>query len=219
MSETTIITLDGPAGVGKSTIARRLASELGLAYLDTGAMFRATAWKLGEGSWDWDDARLSEALSGLDFVLEGRGGDSVLSLNNKPIGDEVRTEQVGMWGSNVAKLPVVREFLKQAQRRVGEKTSLVAEGRDMGTVVFPHAEHKIFLDADLEERAKRRFKQLKAMGKPADLDQLTEQIRQRDHQDRNRKVAPLRPADDAELVDTTHLDVEGVFEKILSLLK
>lgn len=219
MSGTTIITLDGPAGVGKSTIAKRLATELDLAYLDTGAMFRATAWKLGDGSWDWDEARLEDSLSFLEFFLEGSGGESVLSLNNAPIGDEVRTEQVGMWGSNVAKLPVVRDFLKQAQRRVGEKTSLVAEGRDMGTVVFPDARHKFFLDADLEERAKRRFKQLKAMGKPADLGELTEQIGLRDQQDRNRKVAPLRPAVDAEIVDTTHLDVDGVFERVLSLIR
>lgn len=210
-----IITLDGPAGVGKSTLAKRLADKFEIAYLDTGAMFRGTAWKLGEGSWNWDAAKLAEALKGLEFTLSGSGSNSTLSLNGTPLTDEIRTETVGMLASNVAQVPAVREFQKAAQRAMGKTTSLIAEGRDMGTVIFPQAPCKFFLDADLEERARRRFEQLKEMGKPADMAELIKQITARDDQDRNRKVAPLRPAEDSILVDTTHLDIDGVFEKLV----
>lgn len=210
-----IITLDGPAGVGKSTLAKRLADRFEIAYLDTGAMFRGTAWKLGEGSWDWEADRLAEALQGLEFTLSGSGSDSCLSLNGTPLTDEIRTETVGMWASNMAKIPAVREYQKIAQRSIGETTSLIAEGRDMGTVIFPQAPCKFFLDADLEERARRRFIQLQEMGKPADMDELIEQIRARDDQDRNRKVAPLKPAEDSIIVDTTKLDINGVFDKLV----
>ncbi|WP_319762988.1 (d)CMP kinase [Maridesulfovibrio sp.] len=210
-----IITLDGPAGVGKSTLAKRLADRFEIAYLDTGAMFRGTAWKLGQGSWDWDEEKLDEALKGLEFTLSGSGSNSTLSLNGTPLTDEIRTETVGMWASNMARIPAVREYQKIAQRRIGETTSLIAEGRDMGTVIFPQAPCKFFLDADLEERARRRFEQLKEMGKPAEMEELIEQIGKRDEQDRNRKVAPLKPAEDSILVDTTNLDINGVFDKLV----
>jgi len=210
-----IITLDGPAGVGKSTLAKRLADRFEIAYLDTGAMFRGTAWKLGEGAWDWDAGKLDEALKGLEFTLSGSGSNSTLSLNGTPLTDEIRTETVGMWASNMAKIPAVRDYQKIAQRAIGETTSLIAEGRDMGTVIFPQAPCKFFLDADLEERARRRFKQLKDMGKPAKMAELIEQIAARDDQDRNRKVAPLKPAEDSIIVDTTHLDINGVFDKLV----
>ncbi|NDV23917.1 (d)CMP kinase [Desulfovibrio sp. JC022] len=210
-----IITLDGPAGVGKSTLAKRLADRFEIAYLDTGAMFRGTAWKLGEGSWDWEAEQLNEALKGLDFTLSGSGSNSILSLNGIPLTDEIRTETVGMWASNMAKIPAVRELQKIAQRAIGETTSLIAEGRDMGTVIFPQAPCKFFLDADLEERARRRFEQLKEMGKPAEMAELIEQISTRDDQDRNRKVAPLKPAEDSIIVDTTRLDIDGVFDKLV----
>ncbi|WFS62520.1 (d)CMP kinase [Pseudodesulfovibrio thermohalotolerans] len=210
MGSPLIVTIDGPAGVGKSTMAKRLARLLSIPYLDTGAMFRSVAWKLGKGAWNWSEEDLEKALDGLAYSLSGVGEDSVLSLNGKPIGNEIRTEEVGMWASNIATLPVVRNFLKKAQQALGERFSLVAEGRDMGTVVFPGAPHKFFLDASVEERAQRRFLQLERMGKPADLDELREQIAKRDAQDRNRPVAPLKPADDAIVIDTTELDRDQV---------
>ncbi len=219
MSVPFIITLDGPAGVGKSTLAKRLADHFKIAYLDTGAMFRATAWKLGEGSWDWEEERMESSLKELEFTLSGSGSNSVLSLNGVPLTDEIRTETVGMWASNVARIPSVRSRQKEAQRSIGTTTSLIAEGRDMGTVIFPQAPCKFFLDADLEERARRRFMQLEEMGKPADLSELIEQIRARDDQDRNRKVAPLKPAEDAILVDTTNLDIDGVFNCLVEEVK
>jgi len=214
-----IVTIDGPAGVGKSTMAKQLARELGIPYLDTGAMFRSIAWKLGEGSWDWDEARLESELAAFDYTLSGIGEDSILSLNGVVIGDEIRTEEVGMWASNVATLPVVRSFLKTAQQSLGERFSLVAEGRDMGTVIFPDAPHKFFLDASVDERAQRRFLQLQDMNKPADLEELKTQIARRDHQDRNRAVAPLKAADDATTVDTTDLDKQQVFEALVKGVK
>lgn len=210
MGKRLIVTIDGPAGVGKSTMAKRLARFLAIPYLDTGAMFRSVAWKLGEGSWEWPEGDIAKALSGVEYALSGVGGDSVLSLNGVPIGDEIRTEEVGMWASNVATLPVVRTFLKKAQQRLGEQFSLVAEGRDMGTVIFPDAPHKFFLDASVQERARRRFLQLREMDKPADLKELEAQIAARDHQDRNRAVAPLKPADDAVVIDTTEMDRDQV---------
>lgn len=209
-----IVTIDGPAGVGKSTMAKQLARHLSIPYLDTGAMFRAVAWKLGENSWEWDEPRLEAELNSFDFTLSGVGEDSILSLNGTPIGNEIRTEQVGMWASNVATLPVVRTFLKAAQQSLGARFSLVAEGRDMGTVIFPDAPHKFFLDASVDERANRRFLQLQEMGKPADLEELKEQIAKRDHQDRNRAVAPLKAADDATVIDTTELDKQQVFDAL-----
>jgi len=214
-----IVTIDGPAGVGKSTMAKQLARELSIPYLDTGAMFRSIAWKLGEGSWDWDEAKLETEMADFDYTLSGIGEDSILSLNSTVIGDEVRTEQVGMWASNVATLPVVRNFLKTAQQSLGTRFSLVAEGRDMGTVIFPDAPHKFFLDASAEERAHRRFLQLEELGQPADLEELTEQIAKRDHQDRNRAVAPLKAADDAVTVDTTELSKKQVFEALVEGVK
>jgi len=214
-----IVTLDGPAGVGKSTMAKQLAKELSIPYLDTGAMFRAIAWKLGEGAWRWDETELEGEMAGFDFTLSGVGETSILSLNGVEIGDEIRTEQVGMWASNVATLPVVRTFLKQAQRSIGDRFALVAEGRDMGTAIFPDAPYKFFLDATVEERARRRFLQLRDMGKPAELEELKEQIEARDLQDRSRTVAPLKPADDAITIDTTDLSKTEVFEALVRGVK
>lgn len=210
-----IITLDGPAGVGKTTLARRVAQALGIAYLDTGAMYRTLGWKLGAEAENMTDEQLRDRLAGFRFSLSGTGADSVLAVNGVPVGQEIRSETVGMLASVVAKLAPVRDAMKAAQQAMGGETSLVAEGRDMGTVVFPQATCKIFLDATPQERARRRHEQLAAMGQPADLAELTEQIRQRDEQDRNRAIAPLRPAHDAVIVDTTALDIDGVFEEIM----
>ncbi len=206
-----IVTIDGPAGVGKSTLAKRLAGHLGIAYLDTGAMFRGTALALGQGSWEWPEDKLAAALAGLAFSLAGTGADSRVCLNGACLGDEIRTEQVAMWASNVATLPAVRAFQKAAQQAMGRTTSLVAEGRDMGTVIFPQARPKFFLDASPQVRARRRLLQLREMGKPADLEEITASIIARDHQDRTRAAAPLVAAPDALVIDTGPLGIDQVF--------
>ncbi len=209
-----VVTLDGPAGVGKTTLAKRLADALGVAYLDTGAMFRTLAWKLGPGAHELPEDDLRARLDGFRFALSGAGGASVLSCNGVPVGEEIRTEEVAALASRIATIPVVRERLKAAQQALGASCALVVEGRDMGTVVFPTARHKFFLDATPEERARRRCLQLEAQGQPADLATIAAQIRERDDMDRNRAVAPLRPADDAVTVDTTSLDIDGVFAEL-----
>lgn len=214
-----IVTLDGPAGVGKTTLAKRVAQAMGVAYLDTGAMFRGVAWTLGEGSWEWDEERLSAGLRDLDFSLQGQGMDSELLLNGEPLDPAIRTEKAGLWASNIATLGTVRAFLKQAQQAIGRDVSLVAEGRDMGTVVFPDATDKFFLDASVEERARRRYLQLQGLGENADLDEISLQIKIRDAQDRNRPIAPLRAADDAVTVDTTGIGVDEVFSRIMEQIR
>jgi len=214
-----IITLDGPAGVGKSSIAARLAGELGLAVLDTGAMFRAAAFTLGEGAWDWQQGLLQQKLGDFDFSLRGCGAATELLLNGQPLPPEIRSEKTGLWASQLAVVPSVRAYMKMAQIFLGQKSSLVAEGRDMGSVVFPSARHKFFLDAEPEERARRRCRQLEAQGKPADFDAILENIRVRDDQDRNRSIAPLKPAEGAVVVDTTHITEGEVLEKLLDLVR
>ena len=210
-----IVTIDGPAGVGKTTLAKKVAEALHVTYLDTGAMFRAAALRLGPGAWDLPGEALASRLSGLSFDLQGVGGLSRLSCDGRPVGDEIRTEEAGMWASRLATRPEVREFMKDMQRQFGAHMSLVVEGRDMGTVVFPDAAYKFFLDADPRVRAKRRAAQLREIGKEADEEAIFEAIEARDHQDRNRSVAPLVPAPDAVIIDTTTLDLDQVFARIM----
>lgn len=215
MQQVIIITLDGPAGVGKSSLARQLAGKLKLAFLDTGSMFRILACGLGEPAFALSADALVRALASIRFSLEGTGDSSVLLYNGKAPGDEIRTEQIGALASRFATLPEVRSFLKSAQQRIGAETSLVAEGRDLGTVIFPGAFCKFFVDADPHVRALRRQKQLAEQGRVENLAELEARIIERDAQDRNRAIAPLRPAEDAVIVDTSSLTLEQVLEILL----
>jgi len=214
-----IVTLDGPAGVGKSTLAARLAGRLGIAFLDTGAMFRAAAHTLGEGAWDMPQGLLQQKLGDFEFSLRGSGKQTELLLNGQSLPAAIRSEEAGRWASQLAVVPSVRAYMKMAQIFLGQTTPLVAEGRDMGTVVFPAARHKFFLDADPDERARRRCRQLEGQGKPADFAAIAESIRLRDDQDRNRSIAPLKPAPDAVVVDTTSLTEDEVLEKVLGVVR
>lgn len=213
-----VITIDGPAGSGKTTLARLIAQKLGISYLDTGAMFRAVAVTLGKQAWNWSQSYLQEELNKLDFSLSGQGYSSTLLLNQKPLGPEIRTEYVGMWASYLGEIPQVRKYLKTQQQKIGNYISLVTEGRDMGTEIFPKATYKFFLDATLQERAKRRWLQLKKMGQDVDLQTLEERLHIRDTQDSNRKTAPLKPAHDAIIVNTTSMSQGETLKTILNYL-
>jgi cytidylate kinase len=213
-----IVTLDGPAGAGKSTLARELAVALEIPYLDSGAMFRRLALEL-RGNTDISERELRATCAGLHFTLSAAKGESRLLCNSVPVGDEVRSEKVSLWASRIAGHPVVRGALKEAQRAVAAHSSLVAEGRDMGTVVFPDARCKFYLDASPEVRARRRLKELEARGERHELAELVAGIQERDARDRERSLAPLRPADDALIVDTSELDAEGVFAVLMEHVK
>ncbi|NDY56495.1 (d)CMP kinase [Desulfovibrio sulfodismutans] len=213
-----VVTIDGPAGVGKTTLAKRVAQALGVAYLDTGAMFRVLALRLSPVDADTPSGEIAAALSGLDFSLRGVGADTALLADGAPVGDEIRTEAVAYAASTLATRPEVRAFLRAAQQRLGRDIELVAEGRDMGTVIFPGAAHKFFLDATAQVRAARRVEQLAAMGKPADHAAILADITRRDAQDRTRAEAPLRPAPDAVVIDTSDLDIDGVFARIMATI-
>lgn len=214
-----IITIDGPAGVGKSTLAKRVAAHAGVACLDTGAMFRVIAGRLGSAGLELSPATLEKELEKLSFSLSGSGYDTKFACNGIIAGEEIRTEEIGALASEFAQLPPVRTYLKKAQQVLGEEYALVAEGRDMGTVVFPNAKHKFFLDASAEVRAIRRVNQLRENGLEADIAMITAQIKERDDRDRNRTIAPLKPAKDAIIIDTSALTVDDVFESILRALQ
>ncbi len=210
-----IITIDGPAGSGKSTIARLISQELNIAYLDTGAMFRALALFLGDCSWEWEKETLGRALEKFEFSLKGNNAGASLTLNGHLLGQEIREEQIGNWASNLGKIPVVREFLKKSQQKIGKNHSLVAEGRDMGTIVFPNAGWKFFLKASSQERARRRWKELISYGYSPEFEKIHSKIKSRDLQDQQREVAPLKPARNSIIIDTTDLSIEQVKEEIL----
>ena len=217
-----VITLDGPAGVGKSTTARRLAAALGVPYMDTGAMYRTLGLRLGAAAADMSDEELRRRCAEYSFSLEPCPTDRdslCLFCNGQPVGDEIRTEKAGRLASLVARLPVLREALQNVQRSLGRRWSLVAEGRDMGTRVFPEARYKFFLDARPEVRAERRCRELADRGETADKDTVLAAIAARDEQDRNRVVDPLRPASDAVIVDTSDLSPEEVLNVLLEAVR
>ncbi|MFP4245190.1 MAG: (d)CMP kinase [Ectothiorhodospira sp.] len=212
-----VITIDGPGGSGKGTVSRLLAERLGWAFLDSGALYRLVALAALRRELPLDDADALAALArGLDVRFDlDETGTSVIRLDGRVVASELRTEACGEAASRVAALPAVREALLARQRDFRAPPGLVADGRDMGTVVFPQAPLKVFLTASREERAQRRYKQLKEQGLSANLQNLLDELAERDRRDSERAVAPLRPAEDALEVDSTDLSIDAVLSKIV----
>jgi CMP/dCMP kinase len=212
-----IIAIDGPSGAGKSTLAKRLAKQLGFIYLDTGAMYRALALKvLREGIDLSDDALLAEVVSSTDIDLRENAGRLEVLLDGRDVAGEIRTPEVSQMASRISASKSVRARMLELQQAVGQRGSLVAEGRDIGTVIFPEAEVKVFLDASARERARRRYQELKAAGREVDFDATLKEMEERDRRDSERALAPLRRADDAMVIDSSDLDADAVAAMVLA---
>ena len=221
MSLAPVITIDGPSGSGKGTIARRVADRLGFRLLDSGALYRLVALAGTRLDLDEDDVAGHAAVAqDLDAVFGvDAAGEEVIHLGGVDVTAAIRTETAGAAASRVAAMPAVRTALLERQRGFAQAPGLVADGRDMGTVVFPSAPLKIYLTASAGERARRRHKQLKEKGLTVNLADLSQEILERDRRDSSRPVAPLRPAADAVVLDSTGLDIEQVVEQVLALAR
>ena len=215
-----IVAIDGPSGAGKSTLAKRVAKEFGLTYLDTGAMYRALALKVLRQRLDLaDDLNLSELVVSTEIDLIARDGRVQVLLDGEDVSDLIRTPEVSQMASKVSALRIVRQRMLELQRRLGRKGSVVAEGRDIGTVVFPEAEVKIYLDASTEERARRRFEELRKAGRMVSLEETLREMAERDKRDSERDLAPLRRAENAVVIDSSALDAQAVSERVIQAIR
>jgi CMP/dCMP kinase len=213
------IAIDGPSGAGKSTVARILAKQLGYIYIDTGAMYRSIGWKAKKERIDpADENALADLCRRTEVTIKKDNSDPRFFVDGLDVTGEIRTPAMGMMASSVSKSPAVRARLLTLQRELGKNGGVVMDGRDIGTVVFPDADWKFFLEASPEERGKRRYRELKGKGMDVDLAQITQEIDDRDHQDSGRSIAPLRKADNALLIDSSFLSIDQVVDRMLSEL-
>lgn len=214
------IAIDGPAGAGKSTIAKRIARKLGYIYVDTGAMYRAMAYYLIQNQVDAaDQEAIAAACQHADISICYQDGEQVVLLNGENVNAYLRTEAVGNMASVSSVVPEVRKKLVELQQKLARETDVVMDGRDIGTVVLPDADVKVYLTASVETRAKRRFLELQEKGEPADLAKIAADIEDRDYRDMHRDISPLRQAEDATLVDSSDMTIDQVVERILELCR
>lgn len=214
------IAIDGPAGAGKSTIAKTVSKELGYIYVDTGALYRTVGLNvLRQGKDTKKENDVIPTLDGLNVALRFVNGEQRVFLGDEDVSEAIRQNEVSMAASNVSAIPKVREFLFGLQRDIAEKNNCIMDGRDIGTVVLPNAQIKIYLTASAQARADRRYKELTEKGQDVNYDDILKEIELRDYQDTHREIAPLKKADDAILVDTTELDLNGSIEYMLKVIK
>jgi cytidylate kinase len=211
-----IIAIDGPSAAGKSTLAKRLAKDLGFTYLDTGAMYRALALKVLRERIDISNhERLAELVGRTEIDLFGKSGSLQVLLDGEDVSGVIRTPEVSQMASRASALKPVRQWMLKLQRALGQRGSVVAEGRDIGTVVFPNAEVKIYLDASVQERARRRVEELRSAGRQVSLDETLREMTERDKRDSERDLAPLRKAADAIAIDSSSLDAEALAQRVM----
>lgn len=214
------IAIDGPAGAGKSSVAKLAAKELGFIYIDTGALYRSIGIAVLRKGLKTDCREdVISVLPEITLSLEFVDGEQKVFLNGKDVSRDIRLPEASMAASNVSAIPEVRSFLLDMQKKFARENNCLMDGRDIGTVILPDAELKIFLTASAEVRADRRYKELIEKGTPKDYDELLEEIKQRDYNDSHRAVAPLKPADDAYILDSSDMTLEEVVNKITGLAK
>lgn len=214
------VAIDGPSGAGKSSICRAAAKKLGFIHVDTGALYRSIAYSVIKNDVDINDEKaMSSLLDTTNIEIEFKEGAQYVILNGEDISDMIRTEQVSVMASDISKLPAVRSFLLGLQRKLAESRNVLMDGRDIGTVVLPNADVKIFLTASAEKRAERRYKELLAKNENIEYNNVLEKLIKRDYQDSHREIAPLKASEDSIYVDTSDLSFEESVAKIIDIIE